>query len=421
MNLLRILLLVMLYNEWAVTSSKAGIFLPSMTTALRGGKGGREKQTKQKKKKMNIQTWAHFTGGENFGQDFNMLDKAPSLTKMNAHKEKFERHDMKRSTNAIPGFNEKDRNTALMEERKPFWERESFNEDLVFDDRREVQKLVTFSYNTVCEQLNDLEAKSVLDVGCGSGRFIMRANLRSPQVNRFMCVDRRKDALKAVHDCFHRALPLKAVISPRNEPMKVLLCHCDVRQPDHILSGYDVVTMLNVLEETSPESIPMLSRSVFNDIKPKHVICMICLSPELSNSEELNMNHVEWTDKVLTAWMTEIMNLYPYKLIRRIDNTKSSTCSNFNTLAKIDYDDDTNITKSVQTNGTKASVLMFSRTIEDDEVCTPVETKTDRSRLIDWDSLNSDQPSRCHVVGEFCIDKHVIVGKAGKASAGWNE
>ena len=261
-------------------------FHPWLTTRLRGGKGDRDKPAKPKKKKSNIQTWAHFTGGENFGQDFNVLDKSQSNMKTKVKKEN-NHMVVQKCVDSFTDSKERARNADLMEERKPFWEREAFDEEIAFNDRKELLKLITFSYNAVCEQLNDLDAHSILDVGCGSGRFIMRANIKSPQINRFMCVDRRKDALDAVYDCFHRAVPLKAVISPRSEiipslikllttsiavdPMKVLLCLGDVRQAEHVLRGYQVATILNVLEETSPESIPQLSRSVFGEIKPPHV------------------------------------------------------------------------------------------------------------------------------------------------------
>jgi len=427
--------LVIVCMAWAMTEATTNIrgfslsstqleiraFYPWLTIRLRGGKGERLKPAKPKKKKSNIQTWAHFTGGENFGQDFNLLDKSQSNMKTKVKKENSDMVAQK-CVDTFADFKERARNAALMEERKPFWERDAFDEDIAFNDRKELLKLITFSYNAVCEQLNDLDAHSVLDVGCGSGRFIMRANSKSPQINRFMCVDRRKDALDAVYDCFHRAVPFKAVISPRIDPMKVLLCLGDVRQAEHVLRGYQVATILNVLEETSPESIPQLSRSVFGEIKPPHVICMICVSPELPNSEELSINHVEWTDKVLETWINEVMDLYPYKLIKRIDNGKSCNSSNFISKTKIEsYDYNANRANAIQANSTTTSVLVFRRTIEEAEVFPPIEPKIETPILKDLNSLTSDHPSQCRVIGEFWIDKVVIVGKAGKASAGWTD
>jgi 2-polyprenyl-3-methyl-5-hydroxy-6-metoxy-1,4-benzoquinol methylase len=103
----------------------------------------------------------------------------------------------------------------------------------------------------VLDLLTELEPQSLLDVGCGDGRFLLELRRRLPE------------AELAGIDPSARAIALARAMDPEGE----YLCG-ELSDPELAARTFDTVTLLDVLEHITPEHIAGFRASLLGRLRP---------------------------------------------------------------------------------------------------------------------------------------------------------
>jgi SAM-dependent methyltransferase len=103
----------------------------------------------------------------------------------------------------------------------------------------------------VLNLLTELEPQSLLDVGCGDGRFLLELRRRFPE------------AELAGIDPSTRAIALARAMHPEGE----YLCG-ELSDPELAARTFDTITLLDVLEHVPPEQVTGFRASLLRRLKP---------------------------------------------------------------------------------------------------------------------------------------------------------
>lgn len=104
--------------------------------------------------------------------------------------------------------------------------------------------------HVVCNLLREVEFSSLIDIGCGDGRFLSEVNTQFP-AKRLVGIDYSE-----------KAIDLARRMNPR-----VRYEHRDLlRSPS--AEQFDVATLLEVIEHIPPESLPSFMAAVAKEIRP---------------------------------------------------------------------------------------------------------------------------------------------------------
>lgn len=102
-------------------------------------------------------------------------------------------------------------------------------------------------------------ARTVLDLGCGSGALLERI-LEEPQFDRVVGVDSSIEVLA-------RAERLRVGAGDR-----LSLRHASFTSADEGLAGFDAATMIETIEHVPPEQLSLVERAVFTQMRPRLVV-----------------------------------------------------------------------------------------------------------------------------------------------------
>jgi len=125
--------------------------------------------------------------------------------------------------------------------------------------------LNTLRHRAVLAVLEELGARTVIDLGCGSGRLLAEL-LRDPRYAKVTGVDVSTRALALAA----RRLRLDRMPERRRERLELFqgaLTYTDPR-----FSGYDAAVLMEVIEHVDPPRLPALEGVVFGAARPRHVI-----------------------------------------------------------------------------------------------------------------------------------------------------
>lgn len=111
----------------------------------------------------------------------------------------------------------------------------------------------------VVRTLRTSGARSVLDLGCGSGALLERL-AREPQIERLVGVDLSAEALAA------------AAGALRDAGGHVTLLHGSFTRPDPRLTGFDAAALVETIEHVEPDHLSSVERAVFCHFRPVVVI-----------------------------------------------------------------------------------------------------------------------------------------------------
>lgn len=115
----------------------------------------------------------------------------------------------------------------------------------------------------VLEVVRSSGARSLLDLGCGDGEFILRALAERP-IERIVGVDLSAQSLERLRTC----LP-----SADDSPVAtVRLVHQSITEQADGLSGFDCAVLNEVIEHIEPDQLSALEQSVFATMKPRVVV-----------------------------------------------------------------------------------------------------------------------------------------------------
>ena len=115
----------------------------------------------------------------------------------------------------------------------------------------------------VLDAVRDSGARSLLDLGCGDGDFLVRA-LADPRIERIVGVDLSARSLDRMRARLGRI--------PEARAAAVRLVHHSILDPIEGLSGFDCAVLVETIEHIDPGRLSALERAVFVAMRPRVVI-----------------------------------------------------------------------------------------------------------------------------------------------------
>lgn len=132
---------------------------------------------------------------------------------------------------------------------------------MIAPDASEVSDLHRERLETVAGLLLSHEARSICDLGCGTGALLERLILE-PQFERLIGVEQSLPALER----------LQARLGAQASPPRLCLWHGSFTVPDRRLTGLDAAVMMETLEHVDPEHLSLVERAVFATARPRLVV-----------------------------------------------------------------------------------------------------------------------------------------------------
>jgi 3' terminal RNA ribose 2'-O-methyltransferase Hen1 len=156
-------------------------------------------------------------------------------------------------------------------------------------------------------------ARSVLDLGCGDGDFLIRL-VGEPQVERIVGVDLCRDALERLR------VRLDSVAKGRTGP-RVDLIYGSMIENGASLRGFDCAVLLETIEHIDPGRLSLVEREVFVVMRPATVVITTPnaeLNPLLgvpSHRFRHPDHRFEWGRAKFRAWAEGIARRHHYDLV----------------------------------------------------------------------------------------------------------
>jgi 3' terminal RNA ribose 2'-O-methyltransferase Hen1 len=164
----------------------------------------------------------------------------------------------------------------------------------------------------VVEQLTELGARRVVDLGCGEGA-LLRELIIDPAFTEVVGVDVSAAELRRAE----RRLNLDRM--PDSQRARLTLLQSSATYRDSRLQQYDAVVLMEVIEHLDLDRLPALERSVFEHARPGAVIVTTPNSEFNATFEHLpagTMRHpdhrFEWTRAEFAQWATRVADEHGY-------------------------------------------------------------------------------------------------------------
>jgi len=169
-------------------------------------------------------------------------------------------------------------------------------------------------YTAAVAALQEMHARTVLDLGCGEGRLVERL-VREPIAERIVGCDVSSRALRQAR----RRLERRGVVPGPGR--RVDLIHGSALYLDERFRGFDAIAVIDVLEHLEPERIDAFVRVVFGDAAPHGIVLTTpnaeynALFPALPRGGHRHIDHrFEWTRNEFAAWAGEVADRCGYSV-----------------------------------------------------------------------------------------------------------
>jgi 3' terminal RNA ribose 2'-O-methyltransferase Hen1 len=133
------------------------------------------------------------------------------------------------------------------------------------DEAAAAQPLALTRRRTVLDVLKRLQARRVVDLGCGEGA-LLRALVRDPSFTEVVGTDVSARALELAE----RRMNLDRM--PDSQRARLRLMQSSLTYRDERLVGFDAAVLMEVVEHVDPERLPDLESTVFGFARPAAVV-----------------------------------------------------------------------------------------------------------------------------------------------------
>lgn len=165
---------------------------------------------------------------------------------------------------------------------------------------------------TVHQLIRDLGAKSVVDLGCGEGRLLRRL-LDDARLERILGMDVSARSLELATE------RLRLERRPERQRQRLQLIQGSLSYRDPRLAGFDVATLIEVVEHLEPDRLPSLVKVVFGHARPARVILTTPnreYNARFENLPQGQFRHpdhrFEWTRAEFRDWAEEVAEAHGY-------------------------------------------------------------------------------------------------------------
>jgi 3' terminal RNA ribose 2'-O-methyltransferase Hen1 len=166
---------------------------------------------------------------------------------------------------------------------------------------------------TVLDVITASGARSVLDLGCGSGKLLAEL-VKEPGLDRIVGLDVSHRALEAAARRLHTGS-----MAPRQRE-RVQLLHGSLTYRDSRLRGFDAAAVVEVIEHLDPPRIVAFEKVLFGHARPGTVVLTTpnaeynaLLSGLPAGSFRHGDHRFEWTRPQLRAWAEGVAARYGYR------------------------------------------------------------------------------------------------------------
>ncbi|MEU6414610.1 3' terminal RNA ribose 2'-O-methyltransferase Hen1 [Microbispora sp. NPDC046933] len=171
--------------------------------------------------------------------------------------------------------------------------------------------LNTLRREAVVAVLEEVGARTVLDLGCGSGQ-LLSALLARPVFAKVAGMDVSARALALAKR------RLRADRMPDAKRARLELFQGSLTYTDARLAGYDAAVLMEVVEHVDPPRLPALERVVFGTARPPHVIVT---TPNVEHNVRYELlagarrhpdHRFEWSRAEFARWVAGVCETYGY-------------------------------------------------------------------------------------------------------------
>jgi 3' terminal RNA ribose 2'-O-methyltransferase Hen1 len=183
--------------------------------------------------------------------------------------------------------------------------------DAAADATEEPPRLNEQRLMRVVERLREAGARTVLDLGCGSGRLI-EALLKEKQFERIVGVDAAARQLEIASD----RLRLERMSERQRERVSLLQGALTYR--DRRLAGFDAAAVVEVIEHIDPPLLDAFANALFGAARPKTILLT---TPNFEYNARFDalgeaLRHTdhrfEWTRAEFAAWAESVAQRFGY-------------------------------------------------------------------------------------------------------------
>lgn len=190
----------------------------------------------------------------------------------------------------------------------------SADEEVLQPETRRVP-LYTQRYEAVLTALQELQATSVIDLGCGPGQFVERL-ANNPSFRRVAGCD------VSVRSLQHAARRLRLDRLSERQSGRVELFQAALTYEDPRFAGFDAAVLMEVVEHVDPPRLAALERVVFGVAKPQGILVTTPNSEYNALYEGLaGLRHpdhrFEWDRAQFASWSDRVAASYGYTVERR--------------------------------------------------------------------------------------------------------
>lgn len=185
------------------------------------------------------------------------------------------------------------------------------SEDTPVVEKESKQTLHDIRLKAVSDEIARLQVTSVVDLGCGEGRLI-KLLLENKQLQRITGMDVSSRSLEVAA----RRLKLDKMIDTQRKRINLLQGSLTYR--DRRLHGYNVATLVEVIEHLDEDRLLALEKNIFNEIQPNTIVLTTPNKDwNITFTEDETMkrhsdHRFEWTRGEFQAWCEHIRDAYKY-------------------------------------------------------------------------------------------------------------